>query len=103
MPAIFMVITLRDILSLQPNVSTLAYTFCALLSSSREQISTYSKDAGYEDEFSGRCDLITLFQRGDLVQGGEGRRSFIGLEEGDEFGGKAERAGEGGTESRSAT
>ena len=26
---------------------------------------------------------------GDLVQGGEGRRSFIGLEEGDEFGGEA--------------
>jgi len=25
---------------------------------------------------------------GDLVQGGEGRRSFIGLEEGDEFGGR---------------
>jgi len=33
---------------------------------------------------------------GDLVQGGEGRRSFIGLEEGDEFGGEAEGAGEGG-------
>ena len=33
---------------------------------------------------------------GDLVQGGEGRRTFIGLEEGDEFGGEAERAGEGG-------
>jgi hypothetical protein len=33
---------------------------------------------------------------GDLVQGGEGRRSFIGFEEGDEFGGEAERAGEGG-------
>jgi len=31
---------------------------------------------------------------GDLVQGGERRRSFIGLEEGDEFGGEAERAGE---------
>jgi hypothetical protein len=29
---------------------------------------------------------------GDLVQGGERRRSFIGLEEGDEFGGEAERA-----------
>jgi hypothetical protein len=27
---------------------------------------------------------------GDLVQGGEGRRSFIGLEEGDEFGGEAD-------------
>jgi hypothetical protein len=33
---------------------------------------------------------------GDLVQGGEGRRSFIGLEEGDEFRGEAEGAGEGG-------
>ena len=33
---------------------------------------------------------------GDLVQGGERRRSFIGLEEGDEFGGEAEGVGEGG-------
>jgi len=33
---------------------------------------------------------------GDLVQGGEGRRSFIGLEEGDEFGAEAEGAGKGG-------
>jgi hypothetical protein len=30
---------------------------------------------------------------GDLVQGGEGRRTFIGLEEGDELGGEAEGAG----------
>jgi len=29
---------------------------------------------------------------GDLVQGGEGGSSFIGLEEGDELGGEAERA-----------
>jgi hypothetical protein len=33
---------------------------------------------------------------GDLVQGGKRRRSFIGLEEGDEFGGEAEGAGKGG-------
>jgi len=33
---------------------------------------------------------------GDLVQAGERRRSLIGLEEGDEFGGEAEGAGEGG-------
>lgn len=32
---------------------------------------------------------------GDLVQGGERRCPFIGLEEGDEFGGEAEGAGEG--------
>jgi hypothetical protein len=30
---------------------------------------------------------------GNLVQSGERRRSFIGLEEGDEFGGEAEWAG----------
>ena len=33
---------------------------------------------------------------GDLVQGGERRRSFSGLEKGDEFRGEAELAGEGG-------
>jgi len=33
---------------------------------------------------------------GDLVQGGEGRRAFVGLEERNKFGGEAERAGEGG-------
>jgi len=30
------------------------------------------------------------------MESGEGRRSIVGLEEGDEFGGEAERAGEGG-------
>jgi hypothetical protein len=44
----------------------------------------------------GKCMTVTKFLGGDLVQGGEGRRSFVGLEEGDELGGEAERAGEGG-------
>ena len=39
---------------------------------------------------------VFLEVRSNLVQGGEGRCAFIGLEEGDEFGGEAEGAGEGG-------
>jgi hypothetical protein len=49
------------------------------------------EDIGVFDE----RPLVAVLEVMAVFVGGEGRRSFIGLEEGDEFGGEAKRAGEG--------
>ena len=48
------------------------------------------ESTGSELEAAGMEEVVDILFEvgGDLVQGGEGRRSFIGLEEGDEFGGR---------------
>ena len=59
----------------------------AVQQAQRGQVLTINREEDVEGAFFLLEEVVdVLFEvGGDLVQGGEGRRSFIGLEEGDEF------------------